>query len=112
MRDAWLEDKIATTKKLGLTALAGLAAIIIGVALREELFKILLIFIGIILIIPFFFHESVLTIWHWKRRYRGEHSDLWGAILVVETSGWFKIIYWFRHIFPDWKGTGRYSNQS
>jgi hypothetical protein len=36
MRDAWLEEKIAMTKKLGLTALAGVAAIVIGFSLKAE----------------------------------------------------------------------------
>lgn len=110
MRDAWLEEKIAMTKKLGLTALLGVAAIVIGFSLKEELPKYMTIFIGFMMIIPWFLHETVFTIWHWKRRYRGKHSDLWGAILVIETSGWFKIVYWFRHILPDWRGTGRYSD--
>jgi hypothetical protein len=110
MRDAWLEEKIAMTKKLGLIALIGGAAMLIGFGLKEELPKYMTVFIGLVMIIPWFFHETVFTIWHWKRRYRGEHSDLWGAILVIETSGWFKIVYWFRHILADWRGTGRYSD--
>lgn len=110
MRDAWLEGKIATTKKFGLAGLLGAAAIVIGAALKEKQFEVFLILIGVALIVPFLFHETVFTIWHWKRRYRGEHSDLWGALLVIETSGWFKIVYWFRHILPDWRGTGRYSS--
>ena len=110
MRDAWLEERFAMTKKLGLAALIGVAAVAIGFGIREELPKYMTIFTGFMITIPFFIHETVFTIWHWKRRYRGEHSDLWGAILVIETSGWFKIIYWFRHILPDWRGTGRYSD--
>src|SRR6267378_1863471 len=110
MRDQWLEDRIAMTKKYGWTALAGVALIASGLAPKENSKMIPLILIGIMMIIPFFIHETIFTIWHWKRRYRGEHSDLWGAILVIESSGWFKIVYWFRHILPDWRGTGRYSD--
>jgi hypothetical protein len=110
MRDQWLVEKIATTKKLGLTAILGVLAILIVLILNQEEFKITLLIVAFVAIIPFFFHESVFTVWHWKRRYRGNHSDLWGALLVIESSGWFKIIYWFRHILPDWRGTGRYSD--
>lgn len=62
-----------------------------------------------ILIFPFILYLNIFTIWHWKRRYRGERSELWGAVLLIETSGWFKIVYWFRHIIPDWRGSGRYA---
>lgn len=111
MRDAWLADKFATTKKLGWTGLVGLALIIIGLALSDAWFllRAIVFFSAAVLIIPFVFYLNILTIWHWKRRYRGEKSDLWGALLLIETSGWFKIIYWFRHILPDWRGSGRYA---
>ena len=57
---------------------------------------------------PLLVWAYILTIWHWKDRYIGRHSDLWGAILLIETSSWFKLIYLFRHIIPDTRGTGRY----
>ncbi len=53
--------------------------------------------------LPFF------TIWHWKGRYIGEHSDLWGGLLLVETSGWMKLVYLFRHMLPDLRREGRYA---
>jgi len=99
MRDAWLEDRIAMTKKYGLAAIAGPALIALGLIFKENFEMLPLIFIGILTLIPFFMHETVLTVW--QRRYRGEHSGLWGAILVIETPGWFKIVYCFRHILPD-----------
>lgn len=52
----------------------------------------------------------LIPIYHWKDRYVGGHNNLWGALLVIETSGWSKVIYWFRHIFPDRARTGRYAN--
>lgn len=111
MRDSWLEEKMSMTKKLGWTALAGLVPFAILPSLPDipTLAKGILAFLAIILIIPFILYLNIVTIWHWKRRYRGEKSDLWGVILLIETSGWFKIIYWFRHILPDWRGSGRYS---
>ena len=112
MCDAWLEDRFAMTKKYGLTASAGITFVAIGIIFKANSLMLSLIFIGILMLIPFFMHETVFTVWHWKRRYRGEHSDLWGAILVIETSGWCQIVYWFRHILPDWRGTGRYSGQT
>jgi uncharacterized membrane protein len=111
MRDVWLEAKFEMAKKYGWVALLGVIPLVLGLALNQNLFtvKVTLFFIAAILIIPVFFYLIVFTIWHWKHRYRGEHSDLWGAVLLVETSGWFKLIYWFRHIIPDWRGTGRYA---
>lgn len=112
MRDSWLEEKISMTKKLGWAALVGLLPFVILFLVPEKssLTKVILFFFAAILIVPFVFYLNILTIWHWKRRYRGEKSDLWGAVLVIETSGWFKIIYWFRHILPDWHGAGRYAD--
>lgn len=111
MRDAWLEAKFALARKFGWTALVGIIPLVLGLPLNRNLFmiKAMLFFTAAMLIIPLFIYVVLLTIWHWKQRYRGEHSDLWGAVLLVETSGWFKIIYWFRHIIPDWRGTGRYA---
>jgi len=111
MRDEWLEQRIAMSKKYGLTALVGLALVLIGFSPKRMEYMIPLIFIGGIMIFPFLIYETIFTIWHWKRRYRGEHSNLWGALLVLETSGLFKIVYWLRHILPDWRGTGRYADR-
>ena len=79
-----------------------------ALTLKENSKMFSLILIGAMMIVPFFVHETIFTIWHWKRRYRAERSEVWGAILVIETPGWFKIVYWFRYILPDWRGTGRY----
>jgi len=71
----------------------------------------LAIFCGVtggVLFLPGFLYLYVLTIWHWKDRYKGRHSDLWGALLLIETSGWFKLVYLFRHLLPDAIETVRY----
>jgi len=60
------------------------------------------------LIVPGCIYAYVLTIWHWKDRYRGGHSDLWGALILIETSGWMKLVYIFRHVLPDMNHSGRY----
>jgi hypothetical protein len=64
---------------------------------------------GFLLMAPFFFHLNLLAIWHWKGRYLGTHSKLWGALLIFEATGWFKLFYLFRHVLPDRRKTGRYS---
>src|SRR5215470_2873207 len=56
---------------------------------------------------PVLIYGYVLTILHWKARYRGNHSDLWGVLLLLEASSWCKVIYLFRHLLPDMKGRGR-----
>jgi hypothetical protein len=43
-------------------------------------------------VVPCFLFTYVLTILHWKSRYKGDHSDLWGVLLLIETSGWLKIV--------------------
>lgn len=70
----------------------------------------LLIIPGFLLCTPLIFWIIVVPVYHWKERYIGQKSRLWGALLVLETSSWFKLIYWFRHILPDWQQTGRYEN--
>jgi len=92
--------------KLALVAipLAVLAVILHSHSPWPELLAVLAVF----LFLPCFVFAYVLTILHWKSRYRGTHSDLWGVLLLLETSGWFKLIYIFRHILPDMRGRGRY----
>ena len=68
-----------------------------------------LLLIGVLLFLPGVIYLNLVTIWHWKTRYRGNHSDLWGGLILLETSGWFKLVYLFRHIIPDARGKGRYS---
>ena len=63
---------------------------------------------GLLLLFPALCYGYVVTIWHWKDRYRGQHTDLWGALILLETSGWMKIVYFFRHMLPDMRHTGRY----
>jgi hypothetical protein len=72
----------------------------------------LLVVLAMLSVLPCFIYAYVLTILHWKSRYRGTHSDLWGVLLLLDTSGWFKLIYIFRHIWPDMRGRGRYSHDN
>jgi hypothetical protein len=114
VRDSWFEQKMSMTKNLGWAALAGVFLIVILFFHHEQSSSLVSLqgALGLgafILIFPFILYLNIFTIWHWKRLYRGERSELWGAVLLIETSGWFKIIYWFRHILPDWRGSGRYA---
>ena len=72
----------------------------------------LCIVLAMLCILPCLVYCYVLTILHWKARYRGNHSDLWGVLLLMEASGWFKLIYLFRHILPDIKARGRYADSN
>ena len=102
-RFAWL-------RTLGFTALAGLLAVLIGLFLKDSLSTKILIGAGVAALVPGLVYLLIVTMWHWKSRYRGNHSDLWGALLLVEASGWFKLVYLFRHIGPDARQSGRYAN--
>jgi len=68
--------------------------------------------LAIMLALPSGVYLYVIVILHWKDRYRGRHSDLWGVLILIETSGWLKIVYFFRHILPDMSHSGRYLNST
>jgi predicted permease len=88
--------------------LAVLAAILQSHSPWPEVLGVL----AVLSFLPCFIFAYVLTILHWKSRYQGKHSDLWGVLLLLETSGWFKLIYIFRHILPDMRGRGRYAGEN
>jgi len=100
----WLEG-------LFYAAVAGALALLAGLWMEGDLGSTL-VGIGIALMVPVFIYLYLIPIWHWKSRYRGDHSLLWGAMLILETSGWFKIVYWFRHVLPDIRARGRYFRRS
>jgi hypothetical protein len=106
--DPWFTNVGDRFERLGWLALAGGLLLASCALLPEGSLRTTAIVLGIVLFLPWFVYVYLLTVWHWKERYRGTHSRLWGAILLIETSGWSKILYWFRHIVPDWRGTGRY----
>ncbi len=91
--------------------LSGVVCFVWQYFLADGFFKNTLIVLGLLFMLPFCVYLFFLTIWHWKQRYIGKHSDLWGALILVETSGWMKIVYLFRHIIPDARGRGRYTVQ-
>ncbi|HEY5028774.1 MAG TPA: hypothetical protein VIK39_10230 [Candidatus Angelobacter sp.] len=64
---------------------------------------------GMLLVLPVVFHAILITVWHWKSRYKGSNSKLWGALLMLENTGWSKLIYFFRHVLPDRRKRGRYA---
>jgi len=70
--------------------------------------RVILLVCGVLALFPGMIYIYVVTQWHWKERYRGRHSDLWGAVLLIETSGWMKLVYFFRHLLPDARNSGRY----
>ncbi len=60
-------------------------------------------------LVPLVIYATLVCIWHWKARYKGRHSKLWGALLVFEVTGWFKLVYLFRHFIADARRKGRYA---
>jgi hypothetical protein len=69
---------------------------------------IALVVSGVLLMVPGMIWVNLLPFMHWAKRYNGRHNTLWLCLLVFETTGWFKLLYIFRHVLPDWRGTGRY----
>ncbi|MFY9855348.1 MAG: hypothetical protein WAK26_15865, partial [Terracidiphilus sp.] len=88
MIDRW-EKRFERIRLFGWLALAGLP-FLIAIYFASDYFQIFCAVAAFVLILPAFIYIYVIVIWHWKNRYRGEHSDLWGAIILIETSGWMK----------------------
>ncbi len=65
---------------------------------------------GVVLLVPLLFWLALIPVLHWKDRYIGDASNVWGAFLVFETSSWSKLFYWFVHVLPDWKRSGLYAD--
>ncbi len=108
--NSWFTRKFRVLKLLAVPAGVGLVCIAFSIPRLEENSAMVAFFlVGIFFLAPGLFYACVMTVWHWKDRYVGQHSNLRGAILLIETSGWFKIVYWFRHILPDAQGKGRYA---
>ena len=105
-REEWFETKWHYLRRFGPFAIGGLVCAAIGVGTD----RIWLALIGFLLIVPWFLWVVLIPIYHWKDRYVGDRTNLWGALLVIETSGWMKIVYWFRHVLPDRNRAGRYAS--
>jgi hypothetical protein len=104
------EKRFRTLIWLGIPALCGLA-VLLGMMVstfEDRTPSVAIAVVGALLFIPGAVYLNLLVFWHWKARYQGHHSDLWGALLILETSGWFKLVYLFRHLIPDMRGSGRY----
>ena len=110
MNERW-EKRFGILRLFGWLALAGLP-FIAGAYFTSGILTSLCVVSALILIIPGFIYLYVIILWHWNDRYRGKHSDLWGALILLETSGWMKLVYIFRHIIPDMRHTGRYGPES
>jgi hypothetical protein len=102
------ERRFRLLKRLAIFALAGLPFLAVAAFRERGALAIFCAITGVVLFLPGFVYFYILTIWHWKDRYEGRHSDLWGALLLIETSGWFKLVYLFRHLLPDAIETVRY----
>jgi hypothetical protein len=100
--------RLARLFKIGLAAIP---LLIVSIFLGDTTPSKILATLAALCAIPVLVYFYCLTILHWKSRYRGDHSDIWGIILLVETSSWFKLIYLFRHMIPDMRKTGRYATK-
>lgn len=110
MKTIW-QERFALLLNLFIVSLFGMAFFFIRFIGTEfdTSWKTALFVIGLLLVMPWLFYGHAVCIWHWKARYRGKHSDLWGVVLILETSGWFRLIYMLRHILPDARQSGRYA---
>jgi ABC-type dipeptide/oligopeptide/nickel transport system permease subunit len=105
-RTEWFDEKFTYLKRFFLAAILG--SILAYLGNMKEISSITAL--GVILIIPFFLWLVLIPVFHWKDRYVGKSSGVWGFFLVFETTSWLKVIYWFKHVIPDWRKSGRYQN--
>jgi hypothetical protein len=110
MNNKW-ERRFANLRLLGWLGLVGVPLIAIAF-LTSGAAQIFCGVAGLLFVFPGFVYFYVLVILHWKDRYRGRHSDLWGVLILIETSGWMKLVYLFRHLIPDMRHSGRYRQES
>jgi len=106
MNDKW-EKRFGRLRVVGLLVFLGLP-FLLAVYFTSDFVRIFCGVAAFMLVLPGVVYAYVLVIWHWKDRYRGGHSDLWGVLILVETSGWMKLVYIFRHVLPDMNHSGRY----
>lgn len=106
-RSEWFARQWAWGRRFGQYTLAGLAA---GTVLALLMRQPALFFLGLVAAFPALGWLVVVPILHWRDRYVGQRSTAWGALLVLEASGWSKLVYWFRHVLPDYGAQGRYQN--
>jgi hypothetical protein len=104
MNDVW-EERFGLIRAFGWFAVAGLLFGLVA-AFTSEGRQLSMALLAALFFLPPFLYCFV--IWHWKERYRGNHSSLWGAVILLEASGWLKLVYLLRHIIPDMRHTGRY----
>jgi hypothetical protein len=97
MTDKW-PRRFELIRQFGWLALVGAVLVAIALGIPES-YRAFPLVIGVLFLLPCLVYSYVVVIWHWKDRYVGTHSDLWGALILLETSGWFKIAYFIRHIF-------------
>jgi len=106
MPDKWIR-RFQTVRAFGWMAVAGLVLMVFAAAVPENVGAFLAIF-GFLLFLPAFLYIPFATIWHWKERYRGTHSDLWGGLILLQMGGLSQLVYLIRHIVPDMGRRGRY----
>ena len=108
MRHTIWESRFRLLLRLGIASLLGLV-LLLPCIFMERMAPVGLVVVGMLLCVPGAIYLLLVTMWHWKERYRGEHSDLWGGLILLETTSWFKLVYLFRHIIPDARCRGRYA---
>jgi general stress protein CsbA len=109
MENKWTY-RFSMIRFLGWVAIAGLVILFLAAVSQGSLgyLSTFLVVLGLLLFVPGFVYLYVIVILHWKDRYRGRHSDLWGVLILIETTGWMKLVYIFRHLLPDMNRSGRY----
>ena len=101
-------NRFRILRKLFFPFLLGILFIAVALIFQEQSFGMALGIFGALLALPVFVYSYVLVILHWKDRYIGDNSTLWGVLILVETSGWMKLVYIFRHLIPEMREQGRY----
>jgi len=108
-RDEWFAEKFGWLKTAFKVFLISLPFGILAAFVKMQIVRticFIAFFIGFAWLLIMLCYIPII---HWKDRYAGQKTNLWGFFLVFETSGWSKIFYWFMHVLKDKNIDGPYS---
>src|SRR5689334_10199378 len=96
--DFWQETKFAWFLIFSWMVVPAIAMVAVALAGPVDWPYGLVGMAGFLLMTAFMVHLNLLAIWHWKVRYVGNHSKLWGSVIVLLTyTGWGNLVYFFKH---------------
>ena len=101
-RAEWFAPKWKWGRRFALSGLLGIPLLVAGAVTKSTPIGML----GGLPFVPLLVWLSLVPILHWKDRYVGRRPIIWVAFMVLETTGWTRLLYWFVHVLPDSRSEG------